>query len=274
MNKSSEKIEWLKTVLAIVCLFGLVLLYFFIKNDIPAVDAFKNLLEQLVPELIASLIIVLIIYFIFIKKGITENEGMVEEIVARLNNNFPVKGGFISHAESDALFNIKIEFGKAKKIDMLGYSFVGLIGDYYSDLVAALKRGCDVRVLIIKPNSNAESLIDHNMSIKEMQKDLQRVIDRLNAIKKELSAIEKGDKYGNFEVKFMDWVPGSALLITDGNSNIGKMKIKFYAINVETDHSDILTHMVLSAQYNPDMFNYFASQFNSLWAKNSEYIYE
>jgi hypothetical protein len=273
MNKNLEKVEWLKTVVAIVSLLGLVLSYFFIKNDTSTNDAFKSLLEQLVPEFIASLITVLVIYFVFIKKGISANENMIEEIVSRLNSNFPVKGGFITHAESNALFNIKTEFGKAKQIDMLGYSFVGLISDHFSDLLGALKQGCNVRILIIKPKSSAESLIEKNMNIKDMELDLQRVIERIVSIKKEINKTKGSIRYGNFEIRLMDWIPGSALLITDRNANNGKMKIKFYAIDVETDHINILTHMVLYAQYNPDMFNYFVFQFESMWSKSSEYLH-
>lgn len=265
MSKTFEKIEWLKAVLAFVLVFGLFVSYLYLSRQNTFQDNLWELLKQLIPEFMASLIVVLVIYFIFVRKGMSETEELIEQISQNLRNHFPSKGGFISPAELKAVFDLKKEIGNAQEIDLIGYSLVALISSYQQDIIQALKRGGKYRIIIIKPNSAASKLIDQNMTIKEMELDLVRVIQRLEQIQKEVASFPT-KKAGKIEVKFMDWIPSCAIVRADD-----LMSIKFYALDVKTDHPKIITNMFLSSRVNPDMFEYFVQQFNLLWDQSESF---
>ena len=263
--KETEKIEWLRFLLAITAACGLTAFYVQL-NGKEIGSNFIDLALQIIPELLGALIILVIVYFLFIKQGISSEESLKNQLVKALVKELN-EDGYGSQTEIDIKFNIKDKLSKAKEVKILAYSCRYLIAGLKTEIVEALLNGASIKIIIVEPNSIASKLAMEN-SFQDIEFDITDTTKRVKSIIEEVSQTPKKIKKGKIEQKFINWIPSCSLIIWIPNNNTSKeCKLKINPIDHDTPLAKIMTHAIIKEDNDKDTFDYLESQFDKLWIK-------
>jgi len=265
-NSEVEKIDWLKNVLAVATILILAGIYYFLI-DKGFQFSLKELILQVIPDLIAALIIVLTVYYIFIRKGISSEEKLrnsLEKVVRKsINNNT-----FDNEKDSLQDFDIEEVIDNTKKLLIIGYSCRFFISALQKELEEGLKNKMDLKLLIITTNSDASRLMMNYDSFEELEVDIEITERKLSELNTNISKSSGRKKVGNIEYRSMNWIPSCSVIIfqsKDGKN--GVLKLKVYPINHKTTLSKVATHKIIYQNKEKELYEYFCNQYYELWNK-------
>jgi uncharacterized membrane protein len=289
MKKNWEKIEWLLFLMAVilVVLLSVLFMYFeglMIGGGGNITTLALALLNQILPNLIASLIIVIFIYIFLKSKGIDSDEQYRDRLVNIIIDRIKTE---ISPQNIDSLVEkiasyknekfIRLEYSKEKfrfseklkvanSIWINGYSCAPLFREFKSEIERSLLNGTNIRLIITEPHSVAARMME------ERDVHAERVVADINYVKSEIAVIRdaltksKNKKLGHFDVKFIDWLPSCSMILYNPEEEDGEVKIKVYPPFYSTNHFNPI-EMIIDKKSYRDQFDYFVAQYNRLWTK-------
>lgn len=270
MEEKDKQIDWLQNVISVVTLVVLVIFYLYLKREKLDDGGILELVSQVIPDLIAALITVLVLYFVFIRKGMSNQNKLIEkvkEIVAKKVR----PQTFYNQAEADKIFNLKDKLESAKEVLISGYSCKYVVAGLRSDFINAVKNGTNVKILIMEPHSAGSNLLSDNQKFKEAETDLLDVYQRTKSILDEIEKMANKRK-GTFEMRFLSWIPScSMIFVIPKKTKIGDLKLKIYAPSGNTPLGKIITHMVIDEYDEKEMYDYFKDEFYKMWNKSKKY---
>jgi len=267
MNKT-EQINWMKSLLSIVAAIALSLVYIFLREKNYSSN-FIDLLLQVIPDLIAVLIAFPVVYFIFIRRGISSYADMKEDIILAVSKK--IIGGKVFQSQNDVYFDLKKLLLNAKDVLILGYSCKNLIISHRAEISQAILNGANVKIITIKPKSTASTLMMEHQRFGDIEPDLIDMRRRFFGIQEEIEQSQSKKKgKGNIEIKTINWIPSCSLILINSEKLDGVLKLKVYAPFVDTHLSKIQTHTVIRRIDEKELFDYFVKQFELLWEQGNE----
>lgn len=264
MNEENKQIEWLKYLLAILALVALTILFHYISGDhIPS----KNLLLELIPELMGSIIIFIAVYLLFIRKGIFPVNSLEKTIVEQLILDLH-KRTFGDQSEVDKKFNFKEKLKNAKEIRIIAYSAKYLITQLRNEIAESIITGTNFKILFIDRNSLAFKLSMENSFNKDIEPDIKDTKLSIEKIQVDINHSNKKSK-GKLECKEINWIPSCSLILwKPKNNDIPKeCKVKINSIYPNTLITKVHTHAIIYENRDKELFDYFSNQFDELWEK-------
>jgi len=164
--------------------------------------------------------------------------------------------------------NTKFDFSKhlktAKNIEIISLSACNLVTDFRLEIGEALKRGCHIRILVTKPNSEASKLVMEWQEKNELAPDLKKTQDRVDQIK-----VDAGQCKGSLKLNAVNWIPSSALIIVDRQKDYeALLRLKVYPLVIDMPLGHINTHMVIERKLHPELFDKYVEQFEYLWQQS------
>ena len=263
MKDFYKKMNWLMVLLAVVSSLGLILIFLFINQN-PWQQGLTELIENVIPDLVAVLIAVPIIYFLFRARGISPQEelkqGIVSEII-KLNN---YNNQFDSEETINSNFNLHEKLPDAQSLCFLALAGYNFLSEFRPKITEAVRKGCSIRIMIVNPWSKASEIIMDHQGQRELEADLKRTKARIEQINQELSS---GKVKGKFEVRYTNWIPSCSLVILNEKQLDGLMRLKIYPLDIDLPLTQLKTHTIFSRRINPSLFESFLCQFNTLWQK-------
>ena len=266
MREFRNKINWLQNILSAVSLIGLTLFYLLIKhNNLDERNSIWELLLQVIPDLIAALVAVLVVYFAFVRKGISAQTQLIDEINNSISRKVNSSFFLFSQKESDDRFNLKERLFDTKEVWMICYSCKGVIADLRTEFIEAIRRGLNLRVLVIAPDSKAMELLESNSSFRDAKANCFDFIRRAKSIRDEVKRSTRKRK-GNIEIRSISWIPSCSIIFCiPKHMNAGIVQVKIYPPSGETPSAKVETHMVIKEIENKSLYEYFFSEYNEMW---------
>lgn len=267
MNAKDEQISWLQNILSCLALIGLILLYLFLKREKLA-EQFHiwELVTQVIPDLIAALMTVIVLYWVFIRKGISDQHRIVEQIKHIVNDKNEAPS-FLPQPEADQEFNLKSRLRRSKEVMISGYSCKYVVDGLRNELIQAIRQGTNIKVMVIAPNSESAILLADNQVFKEIDIDLIDFNRKIAVIQEKISHF-KGKKIGQLEVCYIDWIPSCSMIFAiPKNGDAGTLKLKVYAPSGNTPLTKIKTHMLIEEAKEKELFEYFKDEYQKMWVK-------
>ncbi len=262
-NTESEKIDWLKNILALAAIGVLTVIYVLILRKGTS-SSLLELMLQVIPNLIAALIVVLTIYYIFIRKGISSDNSLKDSLVEKIRELLK-EDSFDYQSDIDKEFNLKEKILDAKEILIVGYSCRFFITGLRNEIIEAIKNKVNLKVLAIAPGSDAAKLMMKNRSFKELEFDINEMKEHMQIIMEEVNK-SASKKMGDIELRLMNWIPSCSLIFyIPKNNESGILKLKVYAVNHDTRLVNVQTHKLIYEFKEKEMYDYFLNQFHGLW---------
>lgn len=270
MQEKDKQIDWLQNLISIITLVALVVFYLYLKRKPLNEGGIWELVSQIIPNLIAALITVLVLYFVFIRRGISNQNKVIEKVKEIVDEQMKPQI-FLNQVEADKIFNLKEKLESANEILISGYSCKYVVAGLRSDFINAVKNGANVKILIMEPQSEGSKLLSDNQIFKEAETDLLDVYRRTESILNEIE--KKTDKRkGAFEMRFLSWIPScSMIFVMPKKTKIGSLKLKIYAPSGNTPLNKIITHMIINEYADKLLYNYFKDEFYKMWDKSKPY---
>jgi hypothetical protein len=154
-------------------------------------------------------------------------------------------------------------FRNAKQIDVLGLSLVGILTMHYSLIKNRLEAGCKMRFMMMNPKNRHIGQIVADREPDALH--LEMLIRHINTSLKTLGTLPKQTEHGGtLEVAIINTLPSFGLLIVDGDSNQGVLRIELYPHSCSIPDRPVIQ---LSAARDGDWYNFFKTQFEILWKK-------
>jgi hypothetical protein len=225
----------------------------------------RSLFFNLSTELLGAVLIFILLNLLF---PISDEKSILERISStldRIENKTPV---FWDKEAIRNRFDFKSLLKDAKQLDILGYSCVNLIENHRGEITTAVINGTQIRILLVKPNSEAASLMSYHSKAKAYEPDMLKTQNRFKMTEDELANSPKKPK-GSFKVKYTTWIPSCSLTIFNRKFDNGILKVKVYPIVYSTSTAEIAVHQVIKKQENKVWFDYFVNQYERLWNEYS-----
>jgi hypothetical protein len=119
-----------------------------------------------------------------------------------------------------------------------------------------LDKGGQVRVLVQDPTNEA------SMAILRQQLDLSNDLD--HDLKGALFTLNKMVKWGNVQYRLLPYSPGLSLTIIDPDGRDGRLVVEFFGFHNELIRDRM--HIVIERRQSQYWFEYWAKQFEAMWA--------
>jgi hypothetical protein len=152
--------------------------------------------------------------------------------------------------------------GQARQIWACGYSLVNLVRGHETFFLQRLRDGCNIRLLLLKPDCDATDMLDRLMTPKpgELIGDIENVLARVKRIEGSISSSAKGQ----LEIHLLKTVPTFSLLIVDPGLPQGWVQVEPYPSyhNIPLDTGR--PHFIL-AKSEGRWYKFFCDQFQQLW---------
>ena len=155
----------------------------------------------------------------------------------------------------------------AKEIDILCYSCRGLFDKYNYHLKNSIKNGGSVRMLNVKPGSNAFNLMLDHTKVGSMKDDVSIIANRVRWLHEILDRTE-GKTKGQFQLRHINWIPSTSIILIDKHLDSGTACIRYYPIYYATPMSEWLPKAVFHKYEHPQVFDYYHIQYEHLWSHN------
>ncbi len=159
-----------------------------------------------------------------------------------------------------------ILLGAKESICITGMSLKRTVVTYSSVFQEQLKRGCNVKILLIKPEGHGIQLggerisqvinkTRHQEYVKDTVKTLEWIANQTNGP-------------GRLELKFLDYVPPFGLFLIDHNRYAGQIYVEIYNWRMEVGSIPVF---ILTPSKDRQWFSFFCEQFETLWANAESY---
>ncbi len=226
----------------------------------------QGALRDLALNLATDFLGVALLFFIVNQFFGLDAEGAASDRVEALLRQIERKQSILaSSAEARQRFPVKELLASARQADILGYSLKGFLDEYRNLLTERVQEGTKVRVLVIKPSSQAHAVIQENSRLFTFDAEIELSLGYVRQIK-ELLSKQGGQVKGTFELKLTSWIPSCALVIIDPTLETGIVKVAINSPYYKTHPKDRL-YLVLEKQEQPLWFDYYAGEFN--WTLNN-----
>lgn len=280
--------NWLLFIISTVTLLALCLAYI-LFYDYSKSNAIFALVISVLPNLVATLIIVVVVYLVLKRRGIDKEKEFKEDIIQgiykEINQKLDGKNvrelayfitqynnkQIISYKEVNKIFDTAKKILSAKEIWTNGYSCINLIQDNRKEFVKSIINGANVKILITDKDSSAAKLMGERTVTKNLIKsDVERTIALINVIKDDLS--HQSRVKGSIELKITTWIPSCSMFFYNPNNRNGEVKIVVYPPFHSTSKSSISVNFILRRSEDKDYFEYFKNQFSRLWDEDASTI--
>ena len=157
---------------------------------------------------------------------------------------------------------------KSSQIDALGYSLRTLIHARQNSIVNAVKKGATVRLLLINPDGKSIEVMQAIKPQTGIKKDIVRSLEIAQL--KIQDQIKRSAAVGRFEIRVIDWIPSSSLLILNGTTEDAWMEVGYFPPN----YKFVVGHKVyvrFSKKKEKSRFDDYYEEFNDLWATAKPY---
>lgn len=266
-NEINKKVNYLLTLLAVSSSIIIIGLYFAIVS-LMGDSTGKDLLLQILPNILAVLIAFLIVNYFLNRKGLGPTQTLKEEITNSIYQKFDGDKVYESK-EANQKFDLKNKFKSSKSIDILGYSCVNLLRTFRDEISEAVLNGTKVRIVIIKPGTDSSKVVMENSRMKGLEKDLESSQTMLRIAMEEIEKSKKRTR-GNLELRKIDWVSGCSMIIYNRNQIDGEVKLTVNHLHLSTPISSRNINHIFKKSVHPDWFEYLTEQFERLWERGEE----
>ncbi len=152
---------------------------------------------------------------------------------------------------------------KASTIDILALSASYLFAYYDGFLYKKIEEGCNIRLLILDPESDAARVVHENSRNKEIIVDIKKTINRCFNFTEKFS----GRKI-NFELKVTKWLPPNSLIMVDGHKPSGVISLGVFPVYLKTPQTERRILFFEAKGNSQEHFLFYRNQFEGLWSDN------
>lgn len=153
----------------------------------------------------------------------------------------------------------------ARKIYILGISCEAMITYQSSILIDKLKDSCEVRFILLDPQSKAVEARSVGLfsatKPEILRNDINRTLEQLCELKKQKNK-------GSLKIRLTNYIPSYGIVIIDPDKNKGLIIVELYPFL--TRYCD-RPHFELK-KTDGKWYDYFLNQYNSLWDASSDYL--
>jgi len=154
----------------------------------------------------------------------------------------------------------------SKEIIITGGSLFRLSSEYVGLFESLLKDGCNIKLLMLNPESNSAKLTAENI-VYEIG-DFESYKNHINSSLKNFGKLK--EKYPeNLSIRTSDFLPSFSLFGIDVTKPNGNIMVELYTHDVPTRERP---HFNLLQQREPFWFEFFHKQFQKVWGKSVEFI--
>jgi len=220
------------------------------------VFVFKGLLSSVLIDLSTEFLGAVII-FIFINRLLLAREYdasfLLEQAIKRLDK----ATHFLKSPEQNPPFDELIS--NARKIYLLGNSFVRLLRTYEANLIKRIDAGAEVRIIFLDPRGEACKLLAASSG-----RDVRQAIMGSINIAFDLRQHSLDSKRGKVEIRLIDWTPSCGMYLIDPDAANGYIRVTVYPPDVRSPLSNRV-HFILSRDADKRWYEQYYSQYRSLW---------
>lgn len=161
-----------------------------------------------------------------------------------------------------AVTNLSKEASKAKKIWACGYSLISLVSAYEGFFAEQLKDKCDLRFLMLDPQSSAAQTLDILVTARsgELIDDIKSSLARLERVRTSVASTSTGQ----LEVRVLKVAPTCSLLLVDPDKPDGYVHVEPYPPYHGLPLDVGRPHFVLT-QAQGRWFQFYCDQFERMW---------
>lgn len=157
-----------------------------------------------------------------IEKSICKIEKIIEK---------PKTGFDVLASTRQKLAPLEERLARANTITITGGSLYRLSDEYYAFFEKKLSSGCQIEIIMVKPNSNAANLLCDNVVYEtkdytEYSRKIEESLKRFLRLKKETNR--------NIQVRLTNKVPPFSLIVTDEKEANALIKVELYSYSVPT----------------------------------------
>lgn len=149
----------------------------------------------------------------------------------------------------------------ATEVWAAGISLASIIHPYDAFYIQKLKEGCNLRFLVLEPNSNATKVWDKAQLNPTSTKDIETSLEVLENLMK----LEK--LKGKCQVRLASIYLPYSLVIVDGPKDSGRMIVEMLAYKKSLHDR---RHLQLTKRNHEKDFRFFCEQFELLWADSRQ----
>ena len=169
---------------------------------------------------------------------------------------------FTTPDPEDREFEFTYKLGRAKSLDLLGYSMAHMFATSKTQIGIAVAKGLRARVMILDPLSTAGKLMAEKVG------DYGRVREpherSIRYIKEIIEIARSGEARGTLQVKYVPWIPSCYLNIVDASESSGVALIGLNSLVLGSKLPRRI-HFILEKSRDVTSFGFFAAQFEALW---------
>lgn len=155
----------------------------------------------------------------------------------------------------------------SKQIDILCYSCKGIFEGYNYHIEQAIKKGANVRIMHVKPNSQAYELMLAHTKVESIKSDINTIQDRIKWLGESLSESKK-EVLGSYEVRYITWIPSTNILIFDRDLENGVVSVKHNPVFYTTPMKQRISSEIIFKRENLEKYTYYLIQYEHLWMFN------
>lgn len=156
----------------------------------------------------------------------------------------------------------------AREIFITGGSLFRLSSEYLGLFDKLLANECRIKLLLLDPNSYSARLVARNIVYEIADFEVYK-----SYINSSLSSFSKlREKYNDkVQIRVSEYLPAFSLLGINPSLDTGKIMVELYVHNIPTRERP---HIDIFRRNDPFWFEFYNSQFNSLWNDSVDFTYE
>lgn len=230
------------------CIFGTIAFF--------SEGVWQNFLINLASEFIGVSIIFIIVHLFF---DFDPEGRLFSQIKNLLNKLDQSTTKLFDKSTSRTWLALNESVKKGNQLDLLGTSLYTLIKDLRSDLIEAVNRGLDVRIILLDPEGEIGNYYKQaETTAARFLQQFALTLDNLRSIFEEVR-----DSRVNFNVKTLDHVSTCTMIIIDRDDDGARLGLGFYPTLGKIRPERF--HLLISKKENNSSFSAFVEQFETLW---------
>lgn len=154
----------------------------------------------------------------------------------------------------------------AQMIDILAWTGNVFMHEYEGFMRRRIQQGCQIRFIVLDPDSEAVRLIIENGNRYPIDNDIRTTIGLCSEFAQSLSGAR-----GSFELRKTKWIAPYGLVIVDKNLPGAALSLGLHPVSLKVSASD-QRYITLGANESREHYNYFTAQFDDLWTNSQTVI--
>lgn len=262
MNRETQKLNWLKVLLAILAAIALSVIYIY-ESDFSGIDAIKDLIMNVIPNLVAVLVAIPVIYFLFTRMGISPQKELEDNIVDRIAS---VNGNRLIINEIDNN-QVKEEIISSNNIIIMGMHLSTSVQVFRNSFRKAILRKKNIKFILMdwRNEDTLSYSIERYSDMVNVKTEIDKIkvnFDQLKELK--LSALDK--KKAKVSINLIDYpIPFGAFVFDFGTSKC-RIYIKTYGYKT----SPLSFQKMILTKNDGELFNNYNKQIQEFLDKSDE----